>query len=60
MFVTAGLLLCAAAAPIVSLLYVQLEHDTRGFTAIYNPEEEAAEEARRTNAAAGIPGPEPA
>jgi hypothetical protein len=58
MFVTAGVLLCCAAAPIASLLYVQMEHDTRGFTSIYNPEEEAAEEARRMRAAEGVPRPQ--
>ena len=47
-------MLFAALVPVGALLFVQAEHDTRGFTDVPSPDEALAEQVRRQNAASGF------
>ena len=44
-------MLFAALVPVGALLFVQAEHDTRGFTDVPSPDEAVAEQIRKQNAA---------
>jgi hypothetical protein len=55
----APVMLCAALVPIGAILFVQAEHDTRGFTEVPSPDEALAEQIRKQNQMNGInPRPE--
>ena len=51
MLFMAPAMLFAALVPVGAVLYVQAEHDTRGFTDVPSPDEAVAEQIRRQNAA---------
>ena len=51
MLFMAPAMLFAALVPVGALLFVQAEHDTRGFTDVPSPDEAVAEQIRRQNAA---------
>lgn len=54
MVLMAPAMLFAALVPIGAILFVQAEHDTRGFSEVPSPDEALAEQIRKQNQMRGI------